>query len=244
MRTILVKLGFDFAQVQFLYMALSFVAPHASISVLDSAGDIVSVNRSWKAFGDRNGVAKPYPAEGKNYEVRSQQASDDYGDRVTAELRRLLTDEQTEFTVEYPCDSPNQDRWFRLYATAISLGDEPHYLLVHQQLEEDPTATATSPSDAEDAQTRTGDTRDPGRLVTYKLSADESASHGIFMAFDALGIDVQKQDSTLGDWIDPDIVDSLRTKNPEIDIEFTAWNHQVGLNTHRVIIYTPEDSSE
>ncbi|WP_336022714.1 hypothetical protein [Halobellus salinisoli] len=224
-------------------MVISSAATLSPVAVLDTYGDIVEVNQAWKAFGERNGVSKEYTSVGKNYVAISEQADDIYGERVATQLRRLLSDEQTGFTVVYPCHSPNQKRWFRLYATAVSFGGGQYYLLVHQQLDRDSPSRGNTPSDGVDAPTRNADHRDRNRLVTYNLSPDESANDGLLMAFDAIGVDVQRQDTTLVDWIDPDVINGLQTITSEFYITFDVWNYPVALTSDKVIIYTPEGSS-
>lgn len=221
-------------------MAISSATTLSPVAVLDTDGDIVAVNQAWKAFGERNGISQKYTTVGKNYVAISQQAGDIYGDRVAAELSRLLSDEQSGFTVLYPCHSPNQERWFRLYATAVSLGGDRYYLLVHQGLYRDSPSRGNSPSDVVDVPTRSADYRDRSRLVTYNLSSDESATDGLLMAFDAIGVDMQRQDTTLVDWIDPEVINALQTSTSEFYITFDVWNYPVALTPGKVIIYTPE----
>lgn len=224
-------------------MAISSVSGLSPVAVLDTQGEIVDVNHAWKAFGGRNGISEEYTSVGKNYVAVSQQANDIYGDRVAAELRRLLSDEQSGFTVVYPCHSPSQERWFRLYATAVSFGGDRYYLLIHQRLDRDSPSRSDSSSDVEDAPTRSADYQDRSRLVTYNLSPDEPATDGLLMAFDSIGVDVQRQDTTLVDWIDPDVINALQTRTSEFYITFDVWNYPVALTPDKVIIYTPERSS-
>ena len=225
-------------------MAISTAATSAPIAVLDENGDIVGVNRAWKAFGARNGLPESYVSVGKNYVAISEQAGDKYGDRIAAELRRLLTDEQTDFTAVYPCHSPNQERWFRLYATAVSFDDDQYYLLIHQRDNQDTPSRSKSPSEIADFPIRSVDHRNLDRLVTYSLSPDESVTDGVLMAFDAIGIDTQHEDTTLQDWIDHDVINTLQTSTSNFQITFLVWNYPVAITSEKVIIYTPEHSSE
>lgn len=225
-------------------MAISSVAAYSPIAVLNEHGDIVGVNEAWEAFGDRNGLSEEYTCLDKNYVDISRQAGDQYGDRVAAELRDLLTDEQTEFTVAYPCHSPTRERWFRLYATGVSIGDEQYYVLVHQRLNRDSPPGSRSSSEGRDAPARCGDHRDRSRLITHSLSSDESPVVGLLMAFDALGIDLQSQDTTLQDWIDPDVINTLQSSTSDFYITFPVFNYSVGLTPETVIIYTPEHRSD
>lgn len=225
-------------------MSTSSSVTFSPIAVLNTHGDIVEVNQAWKAFGERNGLSERYTAVGKNYVTVTRQSNDKYGDRVVTELRRLLAGEQTEFMVAYPCHSLNQERWFRLYATAISFDGSRYYLLVHQRLNQDPPLRGNSLFDIVDTPTRRANYRDRNRLVTYSLSSDESASEGLFIAFDAIGIDLQGQDTTLQDWIDPGVVNDLQTSISDFHITLHVWNYPVGLTPEKVIIYTPERNSK
>lgn len=225
-------------------MAICSAATLFPIAVLDKLGYIVGVNQAWKDFGERNGVSKGYTAVGKNYVTISQQAGDEYGDRAAAELRRLLNDEQTEFTVVYPCHSPNQERWFRLYATTVSVDDDRYHLLIHQRLDRDSLSRGNVPSEVRETPTRNVSYRDRNRLVTYNLSSDESATDGLFMAFDAIGIDKRHKDTTLHDEMDTDAINALQTNMSEFHITFRVWNYPVSLTPEKVIIYTPEHSSD
>lgn len=214
-------------------MAISSVATRSPIAVLDEDGVIVGVNRAWRAFGDRNELPEDDTYIGKNYLAISQQADDRYGERVVAELRGLLADEQPEFRVVYPCHSQNQERWVRLYGSAVSFGDGRYYLLVHQRLDPEPPSME-APSPAEDH----------GRLVTYSLSADELATDGLFRAFEALGIDVPRQDTPLEDWINTDAINAIKAEMTDFHLTFTVWGYPVSLTPGTVSIYTPEQASE
>lgn len=213
-------------------------------AVLDSGGEIVGVNQAWRDFGDGNGLPDEYSCVGDNYVEISARASDSYGECVVAELRCLLANEQRAFTVEYPCHSATHDRWFRLYATAVRFDGEQYFLLVHHRLDRDARSSSKPSSDAVGALTGDGDQRERSRLVTYDLSRDETIPEGLVTAFDAIGIDVQREDSTLQDWIDPTVFDALQTSTTDLEITFQAWDYPVGLTRETVIIFTPQRDSE
>lgn len=224
-------------------MSIASTGTLSSIAVIDKHGDIVWVNQGWKSFGDRNGLVEGYTSVGKNYVTISQQADDKYGERVAVQLGRLLTDRQTEFTVVYPCHSPNQERWVRLYAIAVSFGDTRYYLLIHQRIGQKPPLRDKSPPEVLDAPEGSNDYRDHNRLVTYTLSSDETVTDGLFIALDAIGIDVQSRDTTLHDWIDSEIIKAFQTSTSNVHMTFSAWNYPVSLTPEQVVIYTPERST-
>lgn len=225
-------------------MTTSSAAVLTPTVILDTDGDIVGVNRAWKTFGERNGLAEGYTAVGKNYVAVCRRADDEYGDRVAAELRRLLAGERTEFTVVYPCHSPDEERWFRLYATSVSLGDERCHVLVHRRLDRGARPEPGTSVGAVDAPAGGVESRDRSRLVTYSLAADERATDGILAAFDAVGFDPRDRATTLQEWIDPDAVNALRSGAADFYVTFPVWDHPVGLTPDEVVVYTPERGSE
>jgi len=90
------------------------------IAVLDRTGVITAVNESWTQFAKENGVA-PDKAErfvGTNYKnycipVASQQDGDAVLDTWNG-IEAVLKLASASFTCEYPCDSPQETRWFRM----------------------------------------------------------------------------------------------------------------------------------
>ncbi|MFP4175964.1 MAG: PAS domain S-box protein [Candidatus Brocadiia bacterium] len=87
----------------------------ANICVLDSEGNIVSVNNSWREFGKDNGADPARSDAGNNYLVVCESARGE--DRETAlafarGIREVLKGERDSYECEYPCHSPDEKRWF------------------------------------------------------------------------------------------------------------------------------------
>src|SRR6185436_19513590 len=93
----------------------------AHIAVLDESGVIVAVNEAWKRFAIDNLLQDAGFCVGKNYLAICEQscASDAGGtaNSALAGLRSILRGETDVFTIEYPCHSPDEERWFCLRAT-------------------------------------------------------------------------------------------------------------------------------
>ncbi len=105
------------------------------IAVLDRDGLIVAVNEPWRRFARENGaplgVESPSSAMGADYlsACESEAAGRDDSARKAAKgIRAVLDGRQTEFTIEYPCHSPEQERWFSMSATP--LGIEGHGVVI------------------------------------------------------------------------------------------------------------------
>ncbi len=103
----------------------------AHIALLDSQGVIKAVNESWRRFGKANGLAAGLV--GLSYLETCDGATGDCSDeaRDAAEgIRRVLRRETELFSLEYPCHSPDQRRWFRLMVTPV-LGGSGGVVVTH-----------------------------------------------------------------------------------------------------------------
>lgn len=87
-----------------------------SISVLNLDAQIVFVNRAWKDFARENGYRDSTYGLGENYLdmcVSNQELQDS--------IRDVLNGKAPEYSLEYPCHSPTEKRWFILYAAPLLL---------------------------------------------------------------------------------------------------------------------------
>lgn len=95
----------------------------AHIAVLDGEGNIIAVNSAWERFARANGdPAQVRSGVGANYlEVCRRAAKDDpdLAMQVLAGLERVLDGTSPAFSIEYPCHSPAEQRWFLLHATPL-----------------------------------------------------------------------------------------------------------------------------
>lgn len=105
-----------------------------TICVLDKAGVIISVNQAWRDFYDANSddpLSVNY-ALGVNYLTVCESASSaDLGAVEMAQgLAAVLAGEREDFSVEYPCDSPTEKRFFFARIKRFH-GDSGHVLVAH-----------------------------------------------------------------------------------------------------------------
>ncbi|TAN53980.1 MAG: EAL domain-containing protein [Betaproteobacteria bacterium] len=95
----------------------------ANIALLDAAGVIVSVNEGWRGFAGANALLSPKFGIGLSYlEVCDRAQGDDAAValQAAAGLRSVLAGAATTFSIEYPCHSPAERRWFQLLVTPLS----------------------------------------------------------------------------------------------------------------------------
>ena len=95
----------------------------ASIALLDGQGKNLSVNADWQRFGRANGAHYPGHDIGVNYLTVCEQARGDdaaEASQATAGIRAVLDGTVSLFTLEYPCHSPSEQRWFQMTMTPLA----------------------------------------------------------------------------------------------------------------------------
>jgi PAS domain S-box-containing protein len=95
----------------------------AHIALLNAQGVIVSVNATWQRLDDANVAHGPGYAIGTNYvamcaAARGGGASEAH--EVADGIRAVLDGAARNFSIEYPCHSPLQQRWFLLSVTPLA----------------------------------------------------------------------------------------------------------------------------
>jgi len=93
------------------------------IAVLNEEGVVTMVNEPWKRFACANGGDPGAVSVGANYlEVcRRAVADGDIGAEIALRgLDEVLAGRLDEFEMEYPCHSPQQERWFLMHAQRAS----------------------------------------------------------------------------------------------------------------------------
>lgn len=94
-----------------------------SIAVLDADGVIVVVNQVWRAFAESNGGSAALATGiGIDYlaAVRRAAATDALAAAALQGCEEILAGRQTLFSLEYPCNSPDCERWFEVHATPLA----------------------------------------------------------------------------------------------------------------------------
>ena len=98
----------------------------AQIAVLDREGVIVAVNEAWRRFARDNAAASGMAARnsqlGTNYLTICQAsvgASTQGADAAAAGIRAVLDGGLPSFSLEYPCHSPTEPRWFMMSVTPL-----------------------------------------------------------------------------------------------------------------------------
>ena len=109
------------AATSLLQEALDTLAEH--IALLDSAGNVIGVNESWARFAAANDYAGGGTGLGANYcDVCERASGDDAAEAraAAAGIRGVLAGTDEQFEMDYPCSSPEVERWYRLTVRRVA----------------------------------------------------------------------------------------------------------------------------
>lgn len=93
------------------------------VAVLDREGCIVDTNRSWERFAQDNSLSDQCRIQGENYISvcdSSTGASSGEARQAAAGIRAVLSGQIPEFSLEYPCHSQREKRWFLMTVTPLA----------------------------------------------------------------------------------------------------------------------------
>lgn len=103
------------------------------IAVINQAGSIVAVNSAWQTFGCQNGMPCEHSWVDNNY-LAILAAAAEAGDRHAAEalqgIAAVMAGQQATFYYEYPCNSPDERRWFIMRVTALQGDDAGSFFII------------------------------------------------------------------------------------------------------------------
>lgn len=114
-------------------------ALHAHIAIIDTRGDIMSVNAAWRQFAQENTpcgfIVKPL-LEGANYLEVCDRAGTPESLQFAAGIRSVLDKAHSSFTLEYACEGPLGLRWFIGVVTPLNGYSQPGLVIAHYDITE------------------------------------------------------------------------------------------------------------
>jgi signal transduction histidine kinase len=121
-----------------LFTKATIDAASEHICVLDPSGKILAVNQAWRDFYDAN---QPFPRDpgylvGANYFEICGTARGPWSDKaqsVVDGISQVSRGEKDVFSIQYPCHSPTEERWFELRVTRFQ-GDSGNVVLAHENI--------------------------------------------------------------------------------------------------------------
>ncbi len=122
---------------RFLRSTLDALSAH--IAVLDEEGTIIAVNEAWRQFARANRGDLEHLGVGMNYlAVCDASAEEGVADAaaVAEELRAIMAGRQDSFSLEYPCHSPTEQRWFLIRANQMKGEGPVRVVVAHENVTE------------------------------------------------------------------------------------------------------------
>lgn len=108
-----------------------------NISILNSEGKIVYTNTSWDRFAAQNNSSPEEVGIGENYlkvVKKAAENGDSTAEKVYQGIMDVLNKNEQCFTMDYPCNSPEEKRWFRMYVSSFKGVGEYEILILHQNI--------------------------------------------------------------------------------------------------------------
>lgn len=108
----------------------------AEVAVLDDSGEIVSTNLAWRMFGEANGLVGESDMVGVNYldVCESVDSEEPSAAAAATGIRDVLAGTRDQFSLEYPCHSPEQKRWFVMRVVPFRVSGSKYALVVHMDV--------------------------------------------------------------------------------------------------------------
>jgi len=111
----------------------------AQVTLIDPEGIIVATNERRQRFATPNLPQDSDFSLGQNYLKVCERATGPFSEEAkdaAAGIRRVLGGEVGEFSIEYPCHSNTEQRWFRLVVNPLHEGIRKGALLMHFNITE------------------------------------------------------------------------------------------------------------
>ncbi len=109
----------------------------AHIAVLDELGVILAVNLAWRRFASSNDLLAESCGPGANYLRACDNATGECSDEarlVFTGINAVIAGDQAEFYLEYPCHSPDEQRWFSVRVTRFIIEHLIRAVVTHDNI--------------------------------------------------------------------------------------------------------------
>ncbi|WP_148610347.1 sensor domain-containing diguanylate cyclase [Aeromonas sobria] len=118
------------------YLAALLDSLEDQISVIDRNGVIHYTNLAWDRFVEQNGMPKGYNWLGVNYMGVCDGSDEPLAQSAVEGIRRVLSRDQETFYLEYPCHSPDAQRWFMMRVAKVIGVEAEFYAIAHINITE------------------------------------------------------------------------------------------------------------
>ncbi len=111
----------------------------AHVALLDEDGVVLSVNDRWRHYAGSNALNNSSSGVGLNYLEICARAHGDCAEEAHAAatgIRTVLTGTAQNFSLEYPCHSPTEQRWFQLMVSPLKQNGPGGAVVMHVDITE------------------------------------------------------------------------------------------------------------
>lgn len=111
----------------------------SKISIIDETGLILAVNSEWRRSAEMDSKSCVTVCEGVNYlEICDATFGSDaiYAKAMAAGIRSVIQGGQPSFSLEYPCHSPSEKRWFNAIVTRLDNYIPTRVVIEHKNVTE------------------------------------------------------------------------------------------------------------
>ena len=111
-----------------------------NIVILDQNGIIKYTNKAWKDFAENNGLDSSEYDVGSDYlkVVKKAKKESGEGAKRAAEaykgIKDVMKGKKKEFVLEYPCHSPEEERWFKMHVKEFKNKGDYSVLISHKNI--------------------------------------------------------------------------------------------------------------
>lgn len=131
------RLSERYARSQWAEAEAILGAMPAHIAILDASGIILRVNPAWCSFSMLNGGDSTRTDVGANYLAVCDAARDEeFAVPFAAGIRGVISGKSERFSMEYPCHSPGEQRWFMGYVTRVRGDGAAKVVVAHLDISE------------------------------------------------------------------------------------------------------------
>jgi diguanylate cyclase (GGDEF)-like protein len=120
---------------EFLESALN--SQESNMVVVDAEFNIVFTNKAWSSFGRSNGLHDECCWDGVNYMTpcrKSAEAGDEYSIAAVKGFEELQRGDISEFSLEYPCHSESESRWFMMKISPFQYSGASYFVITHYDI--------------------------------------------------------------------------------------------------------------
>jgi PAS domain S-box-containing protein len=123
---------------QLLQNSIDALTSH--IAILDHTGTIIKVNASWRKFAEYNEYHGHNYGLGTKYieacmpKEQDPEGCEAHGLEAANGIRDILSQVRETFSLEYPCHSPLEQRWFIMRVTRFGAGENLRVVVAHEDI--------------------------------------------------------------------------------------------------------------